>query len=89
MPPPLKLIEATLEPAQVSQGAEGSGVRVQGYVSTPQEPGQGIKRTLEECSGDEEDEPLAKKVKLSGAVVEGGRKKAPLKKSSKKKGPLE
>ena len=89
MPPALKLIEATLEPAQASQDTEGSGVQVQGFVSPPQEPGQGIKRMLEECSSDDEDEPLAKKVKLSGAVVEGGRKKAPLKKSSKKKGPLE
>ena len=90
MPPPLKLTEAALAPAQASGDAEGSGARVQDYVSPPPERGQGVKRMLEECSGDEEDGPLAKKAKVGGAAsVEGGRKKAPLKKSSKKKGLME
>ena len=90
MPPPLKLTEATLTPAQASEDAEGHGDRVQAYVSPPPERGQGVKRMLEECSGDEEDGPLAKKAKVGGAAsVDGGRKKAPLKKSSKKKGPME
>ena len=89
-PAPLKLIEAALTPAQASRDAERSGARVQGYMSPPPERGQGVKRMLEECSGDEEDGPPAKRAKVGGAAsVDGGRKKAPLKKSSKKKGPLE
>ena len=73
MPPPLKLIEAALTPAQASQYAEGSGVSVQGYVSPPPERGQGVKRMLKECSGDEEDGPPAKKAKVGGAAPpEGG-----------------
>ena len=89
-PAPLKLLEAALTPAQAWRDAERSGVRVQGYVSPPPERGQGVKRMLEECSGDEEDGPPAKKAKVGGAAsVDGGRKKAPLKKSSKKKDALE
>ena len=90
VPPPLKLIEAALTPGQVSRDTEGSTARVQGYVSPPPEREQRVKRMLEEYSGDEEDGPPAKKAKVGGAAsVEGGRKMAPLKKSSKKKGPLE
>ena len=90
MPAPLKLVEATLMPAQALRDAEGSVARVQGYVSPPQERGQGVKRTLEECSDGEEDEPPTKKAKVGGAASEeGGRKKAPLKKNSKMKGLLQ
>ena len=59
--------------------------------SAPQERGQGLKRVLEDGPDDEEDGPPSKKAKVGGAASgEGGRKMAPLKKSSKrKKGPLE
>lgn len=90
MPASLKLIEEALMPAQASRDAEGSGSRVQDYVSPPQEGGQGVKRMLEDCSDDEEDGPPTKKAKVGGAAsVDGGRKKAPLKKGSMRKGPME
>ena len=90
IPAPLNLAEAVLAPAQASRDVEESGARVQGYVSPPQERGQGVKRMLEECSDGEEDEPPTKKAKVGGAASEeGGRKKAPLKKNSKMKGLLQ
>ena len=88
-PAPLKIVEAALMPAQASRDAEGSGTRAQGYVSRPQERGQGVKRMLGDCFDEEGDGPPTKKAKVGGAAsVEGGRKKMPLKKSGMKKGPL-
>ena len=89
VPAPLKLIEAALTPAQASGDAQAKDARVQNYASPPPEQGRGVKRMFEESSADEEEGPSTKKAKVGGAAsVQGGRKKAPLKKRSTKKGPL-
>ena len=85
----LKLIEAAITPAQASRDAEGSGTHVEDYVSPVQAGGQGVKRMLDEGSNEEDEGPSTKKAKVGGAAsVDGGRKKAPLKKN-RMKGPME
>ena len=87
-PAQIKLIETAITPAQTSKGAEGSGAHVEDPVSPSQQLGQGVKRTLDESSDAGDDGPPTKKSKVGGgAGVEGGRKKAPLKRN-KSKGPM-
>ena len=59
------------------EGREDAGTAMGGTNSLAQGSGQGTKRTLEEISDDEDDMPLAKRARTSGAAsANGGRKKA-------------
>lgn len=59
------------------EGREDAGTAMGGTNSLAQGSGQGAKRTLEEISDDEDDMPLAKRARTSGAAsANGGRKKA-------------
>lgn len=59
------------------EGREDAGTAMGGTNSLARGSEQGAKRTLEEISDDEDDMPLAKRARTSGAAsANGGRKKA-------------